>query len=342
MTTSGRLGRVVSTIDNTHLRYVWKNQLEESQTISQPNHSSWYVAGHNGLVGRAIHRRLVQEGVREIFTAPSSELDLRDKAAVGQFVMGHRPDFMVIAAARVGGIWANSNYPVEFLTENLEIQNNLMTAAHEAGVANLIFLGSSCIYPKFAPQPLTEESLLTGPLEPTNDAYAIAKIAGVRLVRAYREQFDRSWYSLMPTNLYGPFDNFDLKTSHVLPAFIRRFHEAQQSHVNRVTLWGSGAPRREFLHVDDLASAIWFLANRPPTTDLLNVGYGSDQTIKATATLVAEITGYQGEIDWDVQMPDGTPQKLLDSTKIFEMGWRPQIDLPAGLTTTYDWYLNNR
>jgi GDP-L-fucose synthase len=249
---------------------------------------------------------------------------------------------MVIAAARVGGIWANSNYPVEFLTENLEIQNNLMTAAHEAGVANLIFLGSSCIYPKFAPQPLTEESLLTGPLEPTNDAYAIAKIAGVRLVRAYREQFDRSWYSLMPTNLYGPFDNFDLKTSHVLPAFIRRFHEAQQSHVNRVTLWGSGAPRREFLHVDDLASAIWFLANRPPTTDLLNVGYGSDQTIKATATLVAEITGYQGEIDWDVQMPDGTPQKLLDSTKIFEMGWRPQIDLPAGLTTTYDWYLNNR
>lgn len=255
--------------------------------------------------------------------------------------MAAQPDFLVIAAARVGGILANSTYPVEFLSENLEIQNNLMAAAHKADVKTVIFLGSSCIYPKLAPQPLSEEALLTGPLESTNDAYAIAKIAGVRLIRAYREQFKRDWFSLMPTNLYGPFDNFDLKTSHVLPALIRRFHEAKQTQANRVTLWGSGQPRREFLHVDDLANAIWFLTDTKPETDLLNVGYGTDQTIEDSSALVAQITGYQGEIAWDASMPDGTPQKLLDSSKIFDMGWRPEIDLASGLSQTYQWFKDN-
>jgi len=217
----------------------------------------------------------------------------------------------------------------------------LMLAAHAANTPNLVFLGSSCIYPKLAPQPLSVDSLLSGPLEPTNDAYAIAKIAGVRLVRAFRQQHGHDWYSLMPTNLYGPFDNFDLKTSHVLPALLRRFHEARAQNLEAVTLWGSGAPKREFLHVDDLASAIWFLANNPPEVDLLNVGYGSDQTIKETAELAARITGYEGSISWDLQMPDGTPQKLLDSSQIFQLGWRPGIDLPSGLRTTYEWYLDN-
>jgi len=307
----------------------------------QPNKARWYVAGHNGLVGRAVCRKLTSEHVGELLTAPSSELDLRDKSAVMDFVMTHRPDYMVIAAARVGGIWANSNFPVEFLTDNLEIQNNLMLAAHAANTPNLVFLGSSCIYPKLAPQPLSVDSLLSGPLEPTNDAYAIAKIAGVRLVRAFRQQHGYDWYSLMPTNLYGPFDNVDLKTSHVLPALLRRFHEARAQNLEAVTLWGSGTPKREFLHVDDLASAIWFLANNPPEVDLLNVGYGSDQTIKETAELAARITGYEGSISWDLQMPDGTPQKLLDSSPIFQLGWRPGIDLPSGLRTTYEWYLNN-
>jgi GDP-L-fucose synthase len=276
-----------------------------------------------------------------VITVPSTELDLRDKDSVRDFVLGHKPDYLVIAAARVGGIWANSNFPVEFLTDNLEIQNNLMLAAHEAKTPHLVFLGSSCIYPKFAPQPLTEDSLLTGPLEPTNDAYAIAKIAGVRLVRAFRQEHGHDWYSLMPTNLYGPFDNFDLKTSHVLPALLRRFHEAKVDGSSEVTLWGTGSPRREFLHVDDLASAIWFLANQPPNTDLLNVGYGADQTIKDTAELAQRITGFSGSISWDTTMPDGTPQKLLDSARIFAMGWRPNIDLSTGLTTTYQWYLDN-
>lgn len=299
------------------------------------------MAGHTGLVGRAICRQLDSVGVKSVVTASSSQLDLRNKVTVKDFVSSHSPDIMVIAAARVGGIWANSTYPVEFLVENLEIQNNLMTAAHEADVKTVIFLGSSCIYPKMAKQPLTEDALLTGPLEPTNDAYAIAKIAGVRLIRAYREQFQRDWFSLMPTNLYGPFDNFDLKTSHVLPALIRRFHEAKESGANRVTLWGTGSPRREFLHVDDLASAIWYLANQPPTTDLLNVGFGSDQTIRDSASLIAKITNYDGLIEWDSAMPDGTPQKLLDSSRLFDMGWRPTIDLPTGLTSTYEWFKAN-
>lgn len=317
------------------------NQLEETPTITRASQSSWYVAGHNGLVGRAVCRQLESVGVSQIHTAPSQDLNLRDKPAVHDFIKSIKPDYLVIAAAKVGGIWANSTYPVEFLVENLEIQNNLLTAAHEAGVDSVIFLGSSCIYPKHAPQPLAEDALLTGPLEPTNDAYAIAKIAGVRLVRAYREQFNKNWYSLMPTNLYGPFDNFDLKTSHVLPALIRRFYEAAQSGASKVTLWGSGSPRREFLHVDDLASAIWFLANNPPESDLLNVGFGTDQTIKEAATLTSKITGYQGDIDWDTSMPDGTPQKLLNSAQIFDMGWRPEIDLPSGLASTYEWFKAN-
>ena len=292
-------------------------------------------------MGRAICRKLANEGIEELLTASSNELDLRNKPEVMDFVMTQRPDVVVIAAARVGGIWANSNYPVEFLADNLEIQTNLMLAAHAANIPNLVFLGSSCIYPKMASQPLGEDSLLLGPLEPTNDAYAIAKIAGVRMVRAFRQQYGYQWYSLMPTNLYGPFDNFDLKTSHVLPALLRRFHEAKAQSSESVTLWGSGAPRREFLHVDDLAAAIWFLANNPPQGDLLNVGYGSDQTIKETAELAARITDYRGLISWNREMPDGTPQKLLDSNRVFQMGWKPEIDLPSGLKSTYEWYVAN-
>ena len=307
----------------------------------QPHKARWYVAGHNGLVGRAICRKLANEGIEELLTASSNELDLRNKPEVMDFVMTQRPDVVVIAAARVGGIWANSNYPVEFLADNLEIQTNLMLAAHAANIPNLVFLGSSCIYPKMASQPLGEDSLLLGPLEPTNDAYAIAKIAGVRMVRAFRQQYGYQWYSLMPTNLYGPFDNFDLKTSHVLPALLKRFHEAKAQSSESVTLWGSGAPRREFLHVDDLAAAIWFLANNPPQGDLLNVGYGSDQTIKETAELAARITDYRGLISWNREMPDGTPQKLLDSNRVFQMGWKPEIDLPSGLKSTYEWYVAN-
>lgn len=313
----------------------------ENQLIKEPKTARWYVAGHNGLVGRAVVRKLAEQSVVDVITAPSSELDLRNKGAVDDFFAAAKPDYVVIAAAKVGGIWANSNFPVEFLVDNLEIQNNLMSAAFKYQTPNLMFLGSSCIYPKLAHQPISESSLLTGALEPTNDAYAIAKIAGVRLVRAYREQHGKSWYSLMPTNLYGPFDNFDLQTSHVLPALLRRFHEAKVENSPSVTLWGTGTPKREFLHVDDLAEAIWFLANNPPSVDLLNVGYGSDQTIKEVAELARSVTSYQGEISWDSKMPDGTPQKLLDSSKIFEMGWKPRINLELGLETTYEWYLKN-
>lgn len=312
-----------------------------NQLIKEPKMARWYVAGHNGLVGRAVVRKLTDQAVSDVVTAPSSELDLRNKTAVNEFFASTKPDYVIIAAAKVGGIWANSNFPVEFLVDNLEIQNNLMSAAFDHQTPHLIFLGSSCIYPKLAPQPISETSLLTGALEPTNDAYAIAKIAGVRLVRAYREQHGKNWFSLMPTNLYGPFDNFDLRTSHVLPALLRRFHEAKQNNSPEVTLWGTGTPKREFLHVDDLAEAIWFLANNPPSVDLLNVGYGSDQTIKETAELAQTVTSYRGEITWDSKMPDGTPQKLLDSSQIFKMGWKPRIDLKLGLETTYAWYQKN-
>jgi GDP-L-fucose synthase len=297
-----------------------------------------YVAGHRGMVGSAVWRALGRAGFTDLRGASSAEVDLRDRAAAFGLLAEHRPDVVVIAAARVGGIKANDSQPVEFLSDNLRIQTNLMDAAHAVGVGRLLFLGSSCIYPKFAAQPIVESSLLTGPLEPTNDAYAIAKIAGVHLVQAYRREYGRHWISAMPTNLYGPGDNFDLATSHVLPAMIRRFEQARAAAQPAVTLWGTGTPRREFLHVDDLAEACLHLLEHYDEPDPINVGVGEDLPIAELAALVADITGYSGRIDWDTAMPDGTPRKLLDISRIRALGWQPQISLRDGITSTLAWY----
>jgi GDP-L-fucose synthase len=300
-----------------------------------------YVAGHRGMVGSAVWRALTRAGFTDLRGASSAEVDLRDRAATFDLLAGQRPDVVVIAAAKVGGIKANDSQPVEFLSDNLRIQTNLMDAAHAAGVGRLLFLGSSCIYPKLAAQPIAESSLMTGPLEPTNDAYAIAKIAGVHLVQAYRREYGRHWISAMPTNLYGPGDNFDLATSHVLPALIRRFEQARAAALPTVTLWGTGTPRREFLHVDDLARACLHLLEHYDEPDPINVGVGEDLPIAELAALVADITGYQGQIDWDTSMPDGTPRKLLDVSRIKALGWNPRIGLRDGITSTVDWYRQN-
>ena len=299
-----------------------------------------YVAGHKGLVGSALVRRIENVGKHTWIGATRDELDLCDRNAVFDFIGQHRPDGVIIAAAKVGGIVANRDYPVEFLSENVQVQTNLMDAAHKFDVENLVFLGSSCIYPKFAPQPINEDSLLTGPLEETNEAYAIAKIAGVKLVQAYRKEFGRKWTSAMPTNLYGPGDNFDPQSSHVLPALIRKFHEASLSGAESVTLWGSGSPRREFLHVDDLAKAVLFLLQGYDGATAINVGTGVDLEISELAGLIAQVTGYDGQIDWDTSKPDGTPQKLLDVGRINNLGWTSEITLNQGLRTTYDWFVN--
>lgn len=300
-----------------------------------------YVAGHRGMVGSAVWRALARAGFTDLRGASSAEVDLRDRAATFGLLAAQRPDVVVIAAARVGGIKANDSQPVEFLSDNVRIQTNLMDAAHAVGVGRLLFLGSSCIYPKFAPQPIAESSLLTGPLEPTNDAYAIAKIAGVHLVQAYRREYGRHWISAMPTNLYGPGDNFDLATSHVLPALIRRFEQARQSELPTVTLWGTGTPRREFLHVDDLAEACLHLLAHYDEPDPINVGVGEDLPIAELAALVADITGFGGQIAWDTSMPDGTPRKLLDVSRITALGWSPRIALRDGITSTVAWYRHN-
>jgi GDP-L-fucose synthase len=300
-----------------------------------------YVAGHQGMVGSAVWRALTRAGVTDLRGARSAEVDLRDRAATFGLLDGMRPDVVVIAAAKVGGIKANDSQPVEFLSDNLRIQTNLMDAAHAAGVGRLLFLGSSCIYPKFAAQPIAESSLMTGPLEATNDAYAIAKIAGVHLVQAYRREYGRHWISAMPTNLYGPGDNFDLATSHVLPALIRRFEQARAGALATVTLWGTGTPRREFLHVDDLAEACLHLLGHYDEPDPINVGTGEDLPIAELAGLVADITGFRGRIDWDASMPDGTPRKLLDVSRIKDLGWSPQIGLRDGITSTVAWYRQN-
>lgn len=297
-----------------------------------------YVAGHHGLVGSAVWRHLQQAGFTDLVGSRSAELDLRDRSATFDWVAGQRPKVVVIAAAKVGGIKANDSQPVDFLSDNLRIQTNLMDAAHAVGVEHLLFLGSSCIYPKFAAQPIQESSLLTGELEPTNDAYAIAKIAGIHLVQAYRKQYGHRWISAMPTNLYGPGDNFDLATSHVLPALIRRFDEARASGAPRVTLWGTGAPRREFLHVDDLARACLHLLENYDDPRPINVGVGDDLPIAELARLIAEAVGYRGEIDWDTTMPDGTPRKLLDVGRITELGWSARISLADGIADTVRWY----
>jgi GDP-L-fucose synthase len=302
---------------------------------------SVYIAGHNGLVGSAIWRALEAEGVGRLIGWRSAELDLCDRGATFDAINEAKPDVIIDAAAKVGGIMANSTYPVEFLRDNMLIQTNVMDAAHAADTERLLFLGSSCIYPRHATQPIRESSLMTGPLEPTNQAYAMAKIAGIFYIEAHRTQYDRRWISAMPTNLYGPRDNFDLQSSHVLPAFIRRFHEAKISNANSVTVWGTGTPRREFLHVDDLAQACLVLLQNYDSPDTINVGLGDDMPIKELAETVASVIGYQGEIEWDSAKPDGMPRKLLDTTRINELGWKPQISLRDGLASTYEWYLAN-
>lgn len=300
-----------------------------------------YVAGHRGLVGSAIARHIENEGAQDWIGRTRSELDLLDRDAVFRFVAETKPDAIVVAAAKVGGIKANSTYPVEFLTENIQLQSNLMDAAHAAGVEKLLFLGSSCIYPKFAEQPIREDSLLTGPLEPTNDAYAIAKIAGIRLADGYRSQYGREWISAMPTNMYGPGDNFDLETSHVLPALIHRFYDAKVSGASSVTVWGDGSALREFLFSDDLASASMFLLDNYNEPGPINVGYGEEVSIKELAGIIAEIVGFEGDIEWDTSKPNGTPRKLLDSGRIRALGWEPKVHLHNGIRRSYEWFLAN-
>lgn len=298
----------------------------------------FYVAGHRGLVGGAIWRALEQRGHTNLLGKSSTELDLLDRSLVFDFFSSARPTYVVLAAAKVGGILANSTYPVDFLSENLRIQTNVMDAALEFGVDQFLFLGSSCIYPKLAPQPIREDTLLTGHLEPTNDAYAIAKIAGILGVQAVRRQYGRPWISAMPTNLYGPGDNFSPTGSHVLPALIRRYDEARAAGLPSVTNWGSGAPKREFLHVDDMAAACLFLMENYDGPEQVNVGTGRDATIREIAGLVAEVVGYEGQTEWDVSKPDGTPQKLLDVSRLRDIGWESQIGLREGLASTVAWF----
>jgi len=301
-----------------------------------------YIAGHRGMVGSAIWRQLEQEGYKNLIGATSKELDLRQQQAVSDFFKAEKPDVVIDAAARVGGILANSTYPYQFLMENLQIQNNLIESSLDANVKKFVFLGSSCIYPKLAPQPLKEEYLLTGSLEPTNDAYALAKIAGIKACQAIRQQFGKDYVSLMPTNLYGTHDNFDLATSHVLPAMIRKFHDAKLSNHATVTLWGTGAPLREFLFVDDMAASVIFALENKLPEHLYNVGTGEDLTIKALAELIQQIVGHQGQIQWDSSKPDGTPRKLMDVSKMHNLGWKHQVELKDGIKRTYQWFLDNR
>lgn len=302
-----------------------------------------YIAGHRGMVGSAIWRKLEEEGYENLIGKTSSELDLRDQQAVKEFFAAEKPGIVIDAAARVGGILANNEYPWQFLYENLQIQNNLIASAHEYEAERCIFLGSSCIYPKHCDQPMREEYLLTGPLEPTNQWYAVAKITGVKMIEALRKQYNHNYVSLMPTNLYGPRDNFDLKTSHVLPAMIRKFHEAKENGHATVTLWGTGSPMREFLHVNDVAEAVFFVLNRGHGMqhDLYNVGTGKDITIKNLAGLIQKIVGHKGDIEWDTSKPDGTPRKLMDVTRMKEEGWEYSIELEEGIRMTYEWFKQN-
>lgn len=322
-----------------------------------------YIAGHRGMVGSAIRRKLGAEGYTNLVVRTSKELDLRDQKAVNDFYKQEKPDVVIDSAARVGGILANRDYPYNFLMENLQIQNNLIDAAHKFEIEKFIFLGSSCIYPKLAPQPLKEDYLLTGSLEPTNEWYAIAKITGVKACEAIRKQYGKDFVSLMPTNLYGPNDNFDLKTSHVLPAMIRKFHEAKMlsadsrqptvsnqgskdqrpktNHHSPVQLWGSGSPMREFLHVDDLAEAVCFALENQLKDNLYNIGTGVDLTIKELAEMIQQIVGHEGEIVWDSTKPDGTPRKLMDVSKMSAEGWNAKIKLEEGIRETYKWFLEN-
>ena len=300
-----------------------------------------FVAGHRGLVGSALIRRLETEGFNNLPKRDRSQLDLGDERAVQNFFAHEKPAVVIFAAAKVGGIKANNDYPVEFLLDNLRIQNNIISSAYETGVGKLLFLGSSCIYPKFAPQPIPEAALLSGPLEPTNEAYAIAKIAGIKLCQSYAREYGANFTSAMPTNLYGPNDNFDLETSHVLAALLRKAHEAKTSGARELIVWGSGKPRREFLHVDDLASACLFLLEHYDSPEIINVGCGKDISICELAELICDVVGFDGELVWDATKPDGTPRKLLDVSKLHNLGWRATIPLPDGIAQTYDWFLKN-
>ena len=300
-----------------------------------------FVAGHEGMVGSALVRRLESEGFRNLLVRDKSKLDLRDKSAVDEFFAQEEPVVVILAAAKVGGIKANNDYPVEFLLENLQIQNNVIQAAYERKARKLLFLGSSCIYPKFAPQPIPESALLSGPLEPTNEAYAIAKIAGIKLCQAYAREYGVNFISLMPTNLYGSNDDFDLETSHVLAALLRKAHEAKTRKDRKLVVWGSGKPRREFLHVDDLAAACVLLLEKYDSPEIINIGCGEDISIRELAELICDVVGFDGELTWDATKPDGTPRKLLDVTKLRALGWKPSIPLRDGIAHTYKWFLAN-
>ncbi len=300
-----------------------------------------YIAGHNGMVGSAIKRLLINRGFTRVVGRNSKDLDLRDQAAVKRFFIKEKPEIVIDAAARVGGILANYTYPYQFLMDNMLIQNNLIQGAHENQVDKFIFLGSSCIYPKLAKQPLSEESLLTGSLESTNEWYALAKISGVKLCEAIRRQYNKDFVSLMPTNLYGPYDNFDLETSHVIPAMIRKFHDGKKNGNAPIKLWGNGEPLREFLHVDDLAQAVFFALENKLPESLYNVGSGNDITIRDLARLVQKIIGHTGELVWDDTKPNGTPRKLMDTSKMERLGWKYEISLENGLSQTYKWFLEN-
>ncbi|OLA97980.1 MAG: GDP-fucose synthetase [Verrucomicrobia bacterium 13_2_20CM_55_10] len=300
-----------------------------------------FVAGHRGMVGSAVMRRLQADGFKNLLIRDRSELDLMDESAVAKFFLKEKPTIVICAAAKVGGIQANNDYPVQFLLDNLRIQNNVIRSASDSGVRKLLFLGSSCIYPKFAPQPIPETALLSGPLEPTNEAYAIAKIAGIKLCQAYCREYGANFISAMPTNLYGPNDNFDLETSHVLAALIRKAHEARMRNDQRLIVWGTGKPRREFLHVDDLASACLLLLEKYDSPDIVNVGYGEDISIRELAELICEVLGFDGELAWDTSKPDGTPRKLLDVSKLRALGWKPAISLRDGIARTYQWFRAN-
>lgn len=318
-----------------------RNRFGHGAPVALPKEARIYVAGHQGLVGSAIRRRLEQSGHQNLVTRDHRAVDLTDQKAVSDLFRTTAPEYVFLAAAYVGGIHANATYPADFIRINLQIETNVIHAAHETCVRKLLFLGSSCIYPRLATQPITEESLLTGPLESTNEWYAIAKIAGIKLCQAYRHQYGFNAISLMPTNLYGPGDNFDLENSHVLPAMIRRFHEAKLAGEKSVAIWGSGKPRREFLHVDDLADAAVFLMQNYNDERIINVGVGQDIGIDELACLVARIVGFSGRIDHDLSRPDGTPRKLLDVGKLWSLGWRHKIGLEDGIRQTYHWYRDN-
>ena len=300
-----------------------------------------YIAGHRGLVGSAIHRKLIKDGYTNLVVRTSKQLDLRDKGQVDRFFEEEKPEFVFVAAAKVGGIVANNEFPADFIRDNLMIQTNVIDASYRNQVEKLLFLGSTCIYPKLAPQPLKEEYLLTGPLEPTNDAYALAKIAGIKMCQSYNKQHGTNYISAMPTNLYGENDNFDLQSSHVMPALIRKFHEAKLSNQASVEVWGTGTPKREFLYSDDLADACVYLMNHYNEDEIINIGVGEDVSIKELAETIQRVVGFEGELNFDTTKPDGTPRKLVDTTKINQLGWKAKVELEDGINKAYEWFLNN-